>query len=306
MGGARVLLVDDSVALRSQLRSILEKALDSAEFVEASDGLQGFKLLAEYRPDLVVCDLVMPSFDGLKFLALRATRPELGQIPVIMLTAEDDPNRKVEVLDRGASDYVTKPFNEKELVARVRVHYRVKALQDQLREANMRLETLAVTDGLTGLFNRRYFDDLLLSEVRRTLRYKMPLSLILIDLDHFKQVNDTHGHPMGDEVLRNTGRVVLAKVRTTDVAARFGGEELSIILPQTNLAGALELAERLRKLIGEAAHTLGGVTLRKTASLGVATFDGSGPPLGPEELVKRADQALYKAKQSGRDRVEAW
>src|SRR5215208_7211452 len=117
--GTRVLLIDDSLALRNQLRLILEQALDAVEFLEAADGLQGFKLLAEHRPDLVVCDLVMPIFDGLKFLALRATRPELGQIPVIMLTAEDDPNRKVEVLDRGASDYVTKPFNDKELVARV-------------------------------------------------------------------------------------------------------------------------------------------------------------------------------------------
>jgi diguanylate cyclase (GGDEF)-like protein len=304
--GARVLLVDDSVSLRSQLRSILDKALDAAEFLEASDGLQGFKLLSEHRPDLVLCDLVMPVFDGLKFLALRATRPELGQIPVIMLTAEDDPNRKVEVLDRGASDYVTKPFNDKELVARVRVHYRVKALQDQLREANTRLETLAVTDGLTGLFNRRYFDDLLLSEVRRTLRYKVPVSVILIDLDHFKQVNDTYGHPMGDEVLRNVGRLVIEKVRATDAAARFGGEELAVILPQTNMTGAAELAERLRKLIAEATHTLGGVSIQKTASLGVASFDGSDPPIGPEDLVKRADQALYKAKQGGRDRVVAW
>src|SRR5229473_2604389 len=146
--GARILLIDDSAALRNQLRSILERTLDGAEFIEASDGLQGFKLLSERRPDLVVCDLVMPVFDGLKFLALRATRPELGQIPIIMLTAEDDADRKVEVLDRGASDYVTKPFNEKELVARVRVHHRVKALQDELREANAHLGALAVTDGL--------------------------------------------------------------------------------------------------------------------------------------------------------------
>jgi two-component system cell cycle response regulator len=304
--GARVLLIDDSVSLRSQLRSILDKALDAAEFLEANDGLQGFKLLSEHRPDVVLCDLVMPVFDGLKFLALRATRPELGQIPVIMLTAEDDPNRKVEVLDRGASDYVTKPFNDKELVARVRVHYRVKALQDQLREANTRLETLAVTDGLTGLFNRRYFDDLLLSEVRRTLRYKAPVSVILIDLDHFKQVNDTYGHLMGDEVLRNIGRLVIGKVRATDSAARFGGEELAVILPQTNIGGAIELAERLRKMIADATHTLGGVSIQKTASLGVAAFDGNDPPIGPEELVKRADQALYKAKQGGRDRVVVW
>src|SRR5262249_9896564 len=227
--GVRVLLVDDSAALRSQLRHILETALDAAEFIEAGDGLQAFKLLAEHKLDLVVCDLVMPVFDGLKFLSLRSTRPELAQILVIMLTAEDDPNRKVEVLDRGASDYVTKPFNEKELVARVPVHYRLKALPDHLREANNRLETLAVTDGLTGLFNRRYFDDLLLSEIRRPLRYKAPVSLILLDVDHFKHVNDTYGHPMGDLVLKNLGRLLMTSVRTTDVSARYGGEEMAVI-----------------------------------------------------------------------------
>ncbi len=111
---------------------------------------------------------------------------------------------------------------------------------------------------------------------------------------------------MGDEVLRNVGRLVLGKVRATDSAARFGGEELAIILPQTNIAGAAELAERLRKMIADATHTLGGVSIQKTASLGVASFDGTDPPIGPEELVKRADQALYKAKQGGRDRVVAW
>ena len=304
--GARVLLVDDSATLRTQLRLILEPALEAAEFLEAGDGLQGFKLLAEQRPDLVVCDLVMPVFDGLKFLSLRATRPEFSQIPVIMLTAEDDLNRKVEVLDRGASDYVTKPFNDKELVARVRVHYRVKTLQDQLREANTRLETLAMTDGLTGLFNRRYFDDMLLAEVRRTLRYKNPVSIILIDMDHFKDVNDTYGHPMGDEVLRNVGRTIAAKVRTTDVAARYGGEELAVILPETGEEGGAELAERLRKMIADIVHAHGGKTIRKTASLGVSTFDGSDPPLGPDDLVRRADQALYEAKQAGRNRVVVW
>ncbi|HYO95784.1 MAG TPA: response regulator, partial [Polyangiaceae bacterium] len=146
--GALVLLVDDSPTIRSQIRLAMQQVFDFERFIEAGDGLQAFKLLVEHKPDLVICDLIMPVFDGMKFLALRATRPELSHIPVIMLTAEGDANRKVEVLDRGASDYVTKPFNDKELLARVRVHYRLKVLQDELRQANLRLEALAVTDAL--------------------------------------------------------------------------------------------------------------------------------------------------------------
>jgi len=200
--GALILVVDDSAAIRRQIRGVLEQLEGVEEFLEAADGLQAFKLLVDRKPDLVVCDLIMPTFDGLKFLALRATRAELESIPVIMLTAEDDATRKVEVFERGASDYVTKPFDDEELLARVRVHYRLKVLQDELREANKRLEALADTDGLTGLYNRRYFDGLLLRELQRTARYKTPVGVVLLDIDHFKYINDTFGHPMGDEVLR--------------------------------------------------------------------------------------------------------
>src|SRR3954469_8877189 len=195
--GAVILVVDDSASIRSQIRGVLQQVEEFEEFLEAGDGLQAFKLMLDRHPDLVVCDLIMPVFDGLKFLALRATRPELANIPVIMLTAEGDANRKVEVFDQGASDYVTKPFNDRELLSRVRVHYRLKILQDELREANKRLESLADTDGLTALFNRRYFDALLLRELQRTARYKTPLGVVLLDLDHFKNINDTYGHVMG-------------------------------------------------------------------------------------------------------------
>lgn len=304
--GASVLLIDDSPTIRSQIRLALQQLREFETFVEAGDGLQGFKLLIEHQPDLVVCDLIMPVFDGLKFLALRATRADLAHIPVIMLTAEGDANRKVEVLDRGASDYVTKPFNEKELLARVRVHYRLKVLQDELREANLRLESLAVTDGLTGLFNRRYFDSLLINEMQRTLRYKTPLSVVLLDLDHFKQVNDTYGHPMGDEVLRNVSRIVAASVRATDSVARYGGEEIAVVLTQTDAEGAAEVAERLRVQIAECAHTHEGDTIHKTASLGIASFSGSGDPISPEALLNRADRALYRAKHAGRNQVVIW
>jgi len=307
--GALVLVVDDSPAIRRQICGVLGELQELEgvdEFLEAADGLQAFKLLVDRRPDLVVCDLIMPKFDGLKFLALRATRPELANIPVIMLTAEGDATRKVEVFELGASDYVTKPFDNEELLARVRVHYRLKILQDELREANKRLEALADTDGLTGLYNRRYFDGLLLREMQRTARYKTPIGVVLLDIDHFKYVNDTFGHPMGDEVLKNTAKLVTAGIRVTDCAARYGGEEIAIVFTQTSATGVAEVTERLRQTIERFEHEYEGHRVKRTASFGVGLIDGKGVPLTPKELVERADRALYCAKRGGRNRVVVW
>jgi diguanylate cyclase (GGDEF)-like protein len=307
--GALILVVDDSPAIRRQIRGVLKELqeLEGVEdFLEAADGLQAFKLLVDRKPDLVVCDLIMPTFDGQKFLAMRATRPDLANIPVIMLTAEGEASRKVEVFELGASDYVTKPFDNEELLARVRVHYRLKILQDELRDANKRLEALADTDGLTGLFNRRYFDGLLLRELQRTARYKTPIGVVLLDIDHFKHVNDTYGHAMGDEVLRNVAKVVMAGVRVTDSVARYGGEEIAIVFTQTPIQGVAEVTERLRARLEQFEHVYDGNTVRRTASFGVGVFDGRGVPLTPRELVERADRALYHAKRSGRNRVVLW
>jgi diguanylate cyclase (GGDEF)-like protein len=237
---------------------------------------------------------------------MYSTRADLRAIPVIMLTGEEDLGRKVEILEKGAADYVTKPFHDKELRARVRIHARLKALQDELRAANDRLAALAVTDDLTGLANRRHFDRRIVEELQRTRRYHTPLSLVLADVDHFKHVNDTYGHPMGDEVLRNTARVFGTAVRTTDVLARYGGEEIVLVLPHTDAAGAVVLAERLRTTLAATVHTRDGVRIQKTASFGVASIDGRAEPVTADELIARADVALYRAKQTGRDRVVLW
>ena len=242
----RILIVDDNAMIRSEIKAVLMKDGDFSHFMEASDGLTAFKTIMEHPPDLVLCDLVMPGFDGLKFLGLKASRKELEQIPVIILTAEDDLNRKAEILERGASDYVTKPFHEKELLARVRIHTKLKILQDQLLEKNAQLEALSITDPLTGLANRRRLMSRLDEETSRARRYKTPLSVVMIDIDHFKQVNDTHGHAMGDEVLRNIGAMLKASVRTTDLAARYGGEEFTLVLPHTDIPAAIQVAENLR------------------------------------------------------------
>jgi diguanylate cyclase (GGDEF)-like protein len=301
----RILIVDDNAMIRSEIKAVLMKDGSFTHYMEASDGLTAFKTIMENPPDLVLCDLVMPGFDGLKFLGLKASRKELEQIPVIILTAEDDLDRKAEILERGASDYVTKPFHEKELLARVRIHTKLKLLQDELREMNTQLEALAVTDVLTGLSNRRRLMTRLDEEVARARRYKTPLSVVMIDIDHFKQVNDTYGHAMGDEVLRNIGTMLKANVRNTDLAARYGGEELTLVLPHTDLAAAVQVAENLRQKFANIEHILDGATLNKTASMGVAARDGETDMPDAENLLKLADEALYRAKQNGRNRVEA-
>lgn len=299
----RILIVEDDALIRQRIRATLEQDGTFDTLLEAADGLTGFKKLLEGPVDLVVCDLVMPQFDGIKLLQLKASRPELEPIPVIILTAETDPERKAELLGRGASDYVNKPFHEKELLARVRIHHKLKVLQDELREKNQLLETLSVTDALTGLYNRRYLMERLDKEIARTARYGTPLSLVMIDLDHFKRINDGFGHPMGDEVLRNVGRMLREDARATDVAARFGGEELALVLPQTDLDGAATRAEALRQKLATFEHTTAEASLRATGSFGVATTPAPGHPPSAEDLLRRADLALFQAKRDGRNRV---
>ncbi len=301
----RILIVDDNAMIRAEIKAVLMKDGAFSHFMEAGDGLTAFKMIMEQPPDVVLCDLVMPGFDGLKFLGLKASRKELEQIPVIILTAEDDLDRKAEILERGASDYVTKPFHEKELLARVRIHTKLKLLQDELREKNAQLEALSITDPLTGLANRRHLMAKLDQEVQRARRYKTPLAVVMIDIDHFKHVNDTYGHAMGDEVLRGIGKLLRESVRTTDLAARYGGEEITLVLPHTDLPAALQVAETLRQKLADLDHTLDGVTIRKTASMGVAARDGQGEMPGAEDLLKHAGEALYRAKEGGRNRVEA-
>ena len=300
----RILIVDDNAMIRSEIKAVLMKDGGFTHFMEAADGLTAFKTIMDNPPDLVLCDLVMPGFDGLKFLGLKASRKELEQIPVIILTAEDDLDRKAEILERGASDYVTKPFHEKELLARVRIHTKLKLLQDEMLVKNAQLEALSVTDSLTGLSNRRRLMARLDEEVYRSRRQKSPLSVVMIDIDHFKHVNDQHGHAMGDQVLRNIGEMLLGNVRATDLAARYGGEELTVVLPHTDAAGAFQFAEALRQRFADLDHVLDGVTLKRTASLGVASRDGQEELPNAEGLLKLADEALYRAKQGGRNRVE--
>jgi len=299
-----VLIVDDSENVRDLIIRTLREAALFDHYYQASDGIEGIKSLISTKVDLIICDLEMPRMDGFKFMSMVNSRHDLRDIPIIMLTGREDRDLKIKGLEQGACDYVTKPFDAGELVARVKVQLKIKALQDELKKSNERLKELSNTDPLTNLFNRRYLTKALNSELLRAERTGDCLSLIILDIDHFKKVNDTYGHQNGDLVLSVIAAEAQTHLRCYDIAARYGGEEFVLVLPGTSLTGGMEVAERLREEIEALSFAPPMDKLSLTISLGVAHFPS---PLvdDMESLIRQADEALYRAKQKGRNRVEA-
>lgn len=299
-----VLVIDDAAALRTQLVQLLRALPNVAHVLEAADGLQGFLAMRRRPVDLVLCDLIMPGVDGFKFLALVHGEASLRDVPVIMLTGEEDVAAKVRGLQAGASDYLTKPFDVGELTARVRVHLKIKALQDELRQKNAALEQLVRVDALTGLHNRRSLEEQLRQEFLRAERYKTTATLAMVDVDHFKRVNDAFGHPVGDRALAAVAEALQHSARVQDVVARYGGEEFCILMPHTDAHGAALAAERHRTAVASMPPVAEPGPERLTVSIGIAEFPR--PDVhGVEAWVALADAALYRAKQEGRNRVAA-
>lgn len=305
--------MDDDRTTQQRVRQGLE-AFDFELFV-AHDGAHGLSALREHRPDLLITDVEMPGMSGLdlcRIVKANQSQAGFGFVPVILITSR--PEGRIEALELGADDYLIKPVDMAELSARVKSVLRLKALHDALLEknreldrANQALEKLSRTDPLTGLFNRRYFEERLGIEFARSQRYRVPLSCLMLDLDHFKRLNDTHGHASGDEMLRRVAEVTRASVRTVDLLARYGGEELIALLPETGLDEARTVAERIRAAIAHIAFPKagGGPVVSCTASIGLATAPA--PELtDADALVRHADDALYTAKAAGRDRVHAF
>lgn len=297
-----LLIIDDSSVARLLIRDAVEEFGLFSTFLEAASGAEGVELLHRSPVDVVLCDLEMPGMDGLELLALMNAEGRLREIPVILLTGNESHAEKIRCLGEGASDYVTKPFHAGELVARLRVQLKIKTLQDSLRESNRQLARLSTTDPLTGLANRRSFMERLQAALLQSQRTGMPLGLIMIDLDHFKMVNDTYGHPGGDQVLCEVAALLSRQMRPYDLAARFGGEEFAIILPETDLPGSYGVAERLREEVARHLFAAPAARARVTASLGVATLPGVGSATA-ESLIRLADDALYQAKDQGRNCV---
>jgi two-component system cell cycle response regulator len=279
----RVLVADDDDVSRKVVAAVLARA--GYEVLSAGDGAEALAAVRALRPDAVVLDVDMPELDGYEVTRRMRRDPDTSAIPVLLLTAH---SRGVDVADgfaAGADDYLRKPFRWEELETRVHALIERRKLIDGLTE-------LARTDALTGLCNRRGWDDELRRELARASRHGHPLALALLDLDRFKGFNDAHGHPAGDSLLRELGQTWPALIREVDLIARLGGEEFALLLPNCGPERALTVVERLRV----------AVPMAQTCSAGIVEWDGRETA---DCLVKRADEALYRAKQSGRDRIQS-
>jgi len=304
---ARLLLVEDSAAQGSQTKSQLETLGYEVRWVKS--GIEALKWARQEPPDLIILDVVMEDIDGFAVCRWLKLHNGTRDIPVIMLTVKSEVEDRVHGLQVGADDYLPKPFSDRELEARIFAALRSKTTQAELIERNRQLESmlhhvesLAITDPLTGLFNRRRFADVLRREVAVTRRYKNSLALLMIDLDHFKVINDRFGHDAGDEVLRAIAAALSAGLREVDLAARYGGEEFAIIMPHTSKANAVIVAQRVAQHIASLVHDFQGEKVSLTASMGIADV-GDLNDANPENLLKAADLALYEAKRAGRNRI---
>ncbi|WP_320442740.1 diguanylate cyclase [Herbaspirillum sp. alder98] len=313
-----VLLVDDQAMVGEAIRRALlnEKNIDFHFCTNAEEALA---VAERTRPTVILQDLVMPGADGLTLVRQYRASPVLVDVPIIVLSSKEDATVKRDAFTSGANDYMVKLPDIIELVARIRYHSRsyinvlqrdaayraLRESQQQLQKSNFELQRLTNTDGLTGIANRRYFDDYLNAEWKRARREKLELSLLLIDVDFFKLYNDNYGHVAGDAVLKRVAQVLDGSVmRPADLSARFGGEEFAMILPRTDIAGAHGIGAKICDLIQaqQLPHARSTASQWLTVSVGAACVV-PGDEQDVKELIEMADQRLYQAKQQGRNRV---
>ena len=289
-----VLAIDDSELIHRLLKTRLQG--ERLELHNATSSADGLKKAIALNPDVILLDIAMDGMNGFELLEKLKEDPRTRNIAVIFISATSEAMDRVKGLDMGAIDFISKPFDAFELKARVRSALRTQHLVKML-------EQKAQIDGLTGLWNRRYFDQRMIQEISEAKRYSRPLSLVLCDIDRFKRLNDQFGHPFGDFVLDRVAQK-LSGGRTSDIACRYGGEEFGLILPSTNIQQGHEVAERLRIEI-ESILWSNKPDLVVTASFGICDTENVGEEATPEALLEMTDSALYKAKQAGRNRVES-
>lgn len=314
----RVLLVDDQLIIAEAVRRMLGDQPD-VEFHHEPAAARALEVARQLQPTVILQDLVMPDADGFTLIRQYREDDTLRHVPVIVLSAKEDPKLKAHSFATGANDYMVKLPDRLELLARLRYHasgyinrlqrdqaFRfLRESQRQLAAANIELQKLAALDGLTGIANRRRFDEALQLEWLRSQRDRQPVALMMCDVDHFKLYNDSHGHPAGDLCLKKVAAVLTEHLkRPADLVARYGGEEFAIILPETDLTGALTVAESCRRHLEQLAirNPQAPLTGCVTLSAGVACMVPSSLS-SAEGLLELADQALYAAKRSGRNRV---
>jgi len=297
----RILVIEDHVRYGARLLEALGKTHDT--FIE-QDSQRALATLTEFEFDLAVVSLSLQRADGLRLCSQLRSLERTRHLPIIMIVEPGEEARLLRGLDMGVNDYLIRPIDRHELLARVRTQIKRKRYSDFLRNRIEQTVEQAVTDGLTGLHNRRYMESHLDTLVREALKTGRDLSLLVADIDFFKQVNDGYGHDAGDEVLREFAERMRRNTRGIDLACRLGGEEFVIIMPDTELERAYQVGERLRACVAaEPFQISSDLAIRVTISVGIATLEGGDDT--PQMIYKRADQALYAAKRSGRNRVRA-
>ncbi len=313
----RVMLVDDQNIVAEALRRMLADEPD-IDYHYCNDPANAMNEAIAFKPTVILQDLVMPDIDGLMLLKFYRSNPEIKTIPVIVLSTKEDPKIKSEAFELGASDYLVKFPDKLEVIARVHAHSRsfmaqkqrdeayraLSEMQIELEAKNIELERLSSQDGLTGISNRRIFDEFTQKEWSRAARDNNRLSLVMIDIDHFKTYNDNYGHQGGDDCLRQVAQKLASTVnRPSDLVARYGGEEFVVVMPGTDLEGAKSIAEALCEGVSSLglAHAHSSTADHVTISLGVASMVPSADGK-PEDLIAKADGALYKAKETGRNK----
>lgn len=302
-----ILVAEDHAATRRLLEKLLTKA--GYEVTSTRNGREALERFRQSFHPIVLIDWIMPEVDGLALCEALRANPDQGYVYIIFLTARNSKDDLLEALQAGADDYLTKPFDRSELLARIKTGVRVLALERSLKEANEEIRMMSALDPLTGLYNRRYLNEHLEKEVKRSLRYGHALHIALCDIDHFKAVNDTYGHQVGDDVLSAFADLMKSSIRQkVDWVARYGGEEFILVFPETDAPGARTVSERLCEAIGRKQFEARGKTLKLTASFGISGFhpDRHGRTVAPDALLMEADRSLLKAKQEGRNRVRMY
>lgn len=300
-GNLQVVIADDDPVQRWLLKTSLTQGGYTVR--ETTNGRDAWNVLQAEALQIIVTNWMMPERDGLELIRdIRATCVD-RYVYIILLTARDGKPDVVDGLQAGADDYLTKPFNPGELLARVAIGQRILGMETHLREARDRERELARRDSLTGLFNRRAIYERAEAALDQAIAQNRPLSLILLDIDHFKHVNDQYGHLVGDQALYLIAATVARNKRATDLVGRWGGEEFLLVLPETTLMEATVVAERVRNSVADARLRLAdGGSLQRTVSLGVASLQ-PGDPMPLDVLLQQADNQLLRAKAEGRNRT---
>ena len=295
----KVLIVVDDRAQFLLIQNFLDG--EKLELVAAKDARETFEAIYQQMPDLIIVDIDLQGEDGFDILRAIRVEPRYDAIPIVVYSSQNDTDTKTRALDLGALEYLKKPLTSKELAAHVRAILRFKLKQDQIFEEYKRLSELSLTDPLTGAYNRRALDTFLKSRLSESSRHGIPVSCVMFDIDHFKDVNDTHGHQVGDVVIKDISDLVRSLCRQEDALIRYGGEEYLVILFHTPRDGAVIFGERVRESVAE--HAFHSGELKITISGGIASLPEDEIPSDPEAMINLADQRLYTAKRKGRDQI---